>query len=61
MLGGEPFDEAAFDRQEAKIISCAPKMTKQFSQSVKLAIKDLSRKNGADLPKCCAARRRPAN
>ena len=42
VLGGESFDEAALDRQEAKINELRAKMSKQLSQSVKLAIKDLS-------------------
>ena len=41
VLGGESFDEAALDRQEAKINELRAKMSKQLSQSVKLAIKDL--------------------
>ena len=42
LLGAESFDEAALDRQEAKINELRAKMSKQLSQSVKLAIKDLS-------------------
>ena len=42
VLGAESFDEAALDRQEAKINEVRAKMSKQLSQSVKLAIKDLS-------------------
>ena len=42
LLGAESFDEAALDRQEAKITELRAKMSKQLSQSVKLAIKDLS-------------------
>ncbi|MGH7874631.1 MAG: periplasmic heavy metal sensor [Candidatus Binatia bacterium] len=42
LLGAETFDEAALDRQEAKINELRAKMSKQLSQSVKLAIKDLS-------------------
>ncbi len=42
VLGAESFDEAALDRQEAKINELRAKMSKQLSQSVKLAIKDLS-------------------
>jgi len=42
VLGGESFDEAALDRQEVKINELRAKMSKQLSQSVKLAIKDLS-------------------
>ena len=41
LLGAESFDEAALDRQEAKINELRAKMSKQLSQSVKLAIKDL--------------------
>ena len=41
-LGAESFDEAALDRQEAKINELRAQMSKQLSQSVKLAIKDLS-------------------
>jgi uncharacterized membrane protein len=42
VLGAESFDEAALDRQEAKINELRAQMSKQLSQSVKLAIKDLS-------------------
>jgi len=42
VLGAESFDEAALDRQEVKINELRAKMSKQLSQSVKLAIKDLS-------------------
>jgi uncharacterized membrane protein len=41
LLGAESFDEAALDRQEAKIQELRAKMGKKLSQSVKLAIKDL--------------------
>jgi len=41
LLGAESFDEAALDRQEARINELRAKMSKQLSQSVKLAIKDL--------------------
>jgi uncharacterized membrane protein len=42
LLGAEPFDEAAFDRQEAKINELRADMTKKLSQVVKSAIKDLT-------------------
>jgi uncharacterized membrane protein len=42
LLGAESFDEAALDRQEAKINDLRAQMSKKLSQSVKLAIKDLS-------------------
>ena len=42
VLDAESFDEAALDRQEAKINELRAQMSKQLSQSVKLAIKDLS-------------------
>jgi uncharacterized membrane protein len=42
LLGAESFDEAALDRQEAKINDLRAQMSKQLSQSVKSAIKDLS-------------------
>ena len=42
LLGADPFDEAAFDRQEAKINELRADMTKKLSQVVKNAIKDLS-------------------
>ena len=42
VLGAESFDEAALDRQEAKIQELRAEMSKKLSQSVKLAIKDLS-------------------
>jgi uncharacterized membrane protein len=41
VLGTESFDEAALDRQEVKINELRAQMSKQLSQSVKLAIKDL--------------------
>jgi uncharacterized membrane protein len=42
LLGAEPFDEAAFDRQEGKINELRADMTKKLSQVVKSAIKDLT-------------------
>jgi len=42
LLGAETFDEAAFDRQEAKINELRADMTKRLSQVVKNAIKDLT-------------------
>jgi len=42
LLGTEPFDDAAFDRQEAKINALRADMTKRLSQVVKNAIKDLT-------------------
>jgi uncharacterized membrane protein len=42
LIGADPFDEAAFDRQEAKINALRADMTKKLSQVVKNAIKDLS-------------------
>jgi|SRR5258708_7364265 uncharacterized membrane protein len=42
LLGAESFDEAALDRQEAKINELRAQMSKQLSQSVKSALKDLS-------------------
>jgi uncharacterized membrane protein len=42
LLGSESFDEAALDRQEAKINELRAQMSKQLSQSVKSALKDLS-------------------
>ena len=42
LLGVGPFDEAAFDRQEAKINALRADMTKRLSQVVKNAIKDLT-------------------
>ena len=42
VLGAESFDEAALDRQEAKINDLRAQMSKQLSQSVKSALKDLS-------------------
>jgi uncharacterized membrane protein len=41
LIGADPFDEAAFDRQEAKINELRAEMTKKLSQVVKNAIKDL--------------------
>lgn len=42
LLGTEPFDDAAFDRQQAKINALRADMTKRLSQVVKNAIKDLT-------------------
>jgi uncharacterized membrane protein len=42
VLGAESFDEAALDRQEVKINELRARISKQLSQSVKSAIKDLS-------------------
>ena len=42
VLGAESFDEAALDRQEAKINELRAQMSKQLSQAVKSALKDLS-------------------
>jgi uncharacterized membrane protein len=42
LLGAEPFDETAFERQEAKITELRADMTKKLSQVVKNAIKDLT-------------------
>jgi uncharacterized membrane protein len=42
LLGAESFDEAALDRQEAKINELRAQMSKKLSQSVKSALKDLS-------------------
>lgn len=42
LLGAEPFDAAAFERQQSKINDLRGQMSKQFSQSIKAAIKDLS-------------------
>ena len=42
LIAAEPYDEAAFDRQEAKIIALRADMTKKLSQVVKSAIKDLT-------------------
>ena len=42
LLGAESFDEAALDRQEAKINELRAQMSKKLAQSVKSALKDLS-------------------
>lgn len=42
LLGAESFDEAALDRQEAKINELRAQMSKKLSQSVKSALKDLT-------------------
>lgn len=42
LIGADPFDETAFDRQEAKINALRADMTKKLSQVVKNAIKDLT-------------------
>jgi uncharacterized membrane protein len=52
LLGVEPFDEAAFDGQQARINKMRADMTKQLSEVVKNAIKDLTpeeRRRYADL------------
>jgi uncharacterized membrane protein len=52
LLGVEPFDEAAFDGQQARINKMRADMTKQLSEVVKNAIKDLTpeeRRRFADL------------
>ena len=42
LVGAEPFDLAAFERQEAKIIQMRAETTKKLSQGVKDAVKDLT-------------------
>ena len=42
LVGAEPFDLAAFERQEAKIIQLRAETTKKLSQGVKDAVKDLT-------------------
>jgi len=42
LLGNEPFDESAYDRQVSKITEMRVEMTKKLSQVVKDASKDLS-------------------
>jgi uncharacterized membrane protein len=42
LVGAEPFDEAAFDRQERKINELRAGMTIKMSQMVKQSIKDLT-------------------
>jgi uncharacterized membrane protein len=42
LIGAEPFDSAAFERQEAKIIQFRAETTKQLSQAVKDAVKELT-------------------
>ncbi len=42
LLAAEPFDEAAFDRQEGRINEMRAHMTRKLSQVVKNAIKDLT-------------------
>jgi uncharacterized membrane protein len=42
LLGNEPFDESAYDRQVSKITDMRVEMTKKLSQVVKDASKDLS-------------------
>jgi uncharacterized membrane protein len=42
LIGAEPFDPAAFARQEAKIIQFRAETTKQLSQAVKDAVKELT-------------------
>jgi uncharacterized membrane protein len=52
LLGVEPFDEAAFDGQQAKVNKMRADMTKKLSEVVKNAIKDLTpeeRRRFADL------------
>jgi len=52
LLGAEPFDEAAFDSQQAKINELRANMMKKLSEVVKNTVKDLSpeeRRRFADL------------
>ena len=42
LLGKEPFDESAYDRQVSKITEMRVEMTKKLSQVVKDASKDMS-------------------
>jgi uncharacterized membrane protein len=42
LLAVEPFDEAAFDGQQAKINKMRADMTKKLSEEVKKAVKDLT-------------------
>jgi uncharacterized membrane protein len=42
LLAVEPFDEAVFDGQQAKIIKMRADMTKKLSEGVKNAVKDLT-------------------
>ena len=42
LLAVEPFDEAAFDGQQAKINKMRADMTKKLSEVVKNAVKDLT-------------------
>ena len=42
LLAVEPFDEAAFDGQQAKINKMRADMTKKLSEGVKNAVKDLT-------------------
>ena len=42
LVGAEPFDLAAFERQEAKIIQMRAETTKKLSQGVKDVVKDLT-------------------
>jgi uncharacterized membrane protein len=52
LIGKDPFDEAAYDRQISKINDLRQNMTKQLAQVVKDATKDLSapeRRHFADL------------
>jgi predicted outer membrane protein len=66
LLGVEPFDEAAFDGQQARINKMRADMTKQLSEVVKNAIKDLTpeeRRRFADLlrrPKLAKKKGTPA-
>ena len=52
LLGAEPFDEAAFDGQQARINELRANMTKKLTEVVKNTVKDLSpeeRRRFADL------------
>jgi uncharacterized membrane protein len=52
LLAADPFDEAAFDSQQAKINELRANMTKKLSEVVKNTVKDLSpeeRRRFADL------------
>ena len=62
LLGNEPFDEAAYDRQVSKITEMRVEMTKKLSQVVKDAIKDLSADERRRLRRVCyAVRRHPTH
>ena len=59
LLGKEPFDESAYDRQVSKITEMRVEMTKKMSQVAKDASKDLSADERARFAQLLRRPRRP--